>query len=119
MAALMVDAVGVLGGSEHDEEDQLLFDLMEAMRRVGGNKDDRARRHGADLVADGDSSPARNHVVDLVLGVRILGIDATGRQDVDANRQVVRTHELVVEPSRNRLGRQEIVELEGLHRGRG
>ena len=59
MAALVVDPVGVLGRAEHDEQDELLLDVVEPMRDVGRDEDDRARPDRAVVVADADPAPAR------------------------------------------------------------
>ena len=42
LAALVVDAVGVLGRPEDDEDDELLLDVVEAVLDVGADEDDRA-----------------------------------------------------------------------------
>ena len=45
----MVGAVRVLGRTEHDEEDELLRDVVEAMLDVGAHEHDRPCLHGAVL----------------------------------------------------------------------
>ena len=61
---------------------------MEAVRDGGRDEHDRARPDGADLVADGHPATARDHVVDLVLGVRLLPIRLAGREHVEPHAQV-------------------------------
>ena len=67
---------------------------------VGADEDDRARPDRPLLVADADRARPRDHVVDLVLGVRALRIRAAGGQHVHAHRQVVGPDELVVQAAR-------------------
>jgi len=119
LPTLVVDAMGVFGGSEHDEDDELLLDVVKPVRDVGADEDDGARLDPAILVTDRDPRPARDHVVDLVLGVRLLRVDAAGREDVEPDRQVVRPHELVVEAVGLSKCLEQVGELECVHRGRG
>jgi hypothetical protein len=55
-------------------------------------------------------------VVDLVLGVRALGIGAARGQDIQADRQVVGTDELVIQAAGSSALAQQAVDLEGVHR---
>ncbi len=111
----MVDPVGVLGRPEDDEDHELLLDVVEAMLDVGADEHDRARLDRPVLVADPDLGPARDHVVDLVLGVRALRIRCAGGQHVQPDRQVVGPDELVVESAGGGSLAKQVGELEGLH----
>ncbi len=97
VAALVIDAVGVLGRAECDEDDELLLDVVEPVLHVRADEDDGAGRDRPILLADPYLRPAGDDVVDLVLGVRSLGIGATGGQDVQADREVVGPDELVIQ----------------------
>lgn len=119
LAPLMIDPVGVLRGPEHDEDDELLLDVVEPMRHVGTDEDDRAALDRPILVADRDPASAGGHVVDLILGVGLLRIAAAGREDVQADREVVGPHELVVEPIGPAEGLEQVRQLECVHRRRG
>ena len=119
LAALVVDPVGVFRRSEHDEDDELLLDVVEAMLPIGPDEDHGAGGHGPVLVPHPDLAAARDDVVDLVLGVRALGIGGARFEDVQADREVVRSDELVVERSTVRQGPPKFNELERLHRSGG
>jgi hypothetical protein len=81
----VVDTVRVFGRTEHDEEDQLLLDVAESMHDVRADEHDRAGLHRALIAADVDPASTGDDVVDLVFGVRLLGIDAADGKDVDAD----------------------------------
>src|SRR5438093_605 len=68
-----------------------------------------------DLVAHRDLAAPRDHVVDLVLGVRLLTIGLAGAEDVQADRQVGDRDELEVGPTARVAPGDEIGELEGVH----
>ena len=76
-------AARALGGSERDEQRQVLGDVVEAVRDAGRHEHDRAGPDVADLVADRDPAAAGDDVVDLVLGVRLLEVRLAGREDVE------------------------------------
>ena len=84
---------------------------------AGRDEDDRARPDGAVLVADRDPAAAGDHVVDLVLGVRLLEVRLAGRQHVQPDRQVRDRDELEVGSPGRGLPGDEIGELEGIHGG--
>jgi hypothetical protein len=94
---LVVHPVGVLGRAEEDEHDKVLGDVVEPMVPVRRHEDDRPRPDRARGTTNGDRRPPRDDVVDLILGVRTLGIGSPGRQLVEADGQVVGPDELVVE----------------------
>ena len=85
LPALVIDPMGVLGGAEDHEHDELVLDVVEPVRHVGADEHDRA---GGDRRAPRPPrvivARAADHVVDLVLGVRALGIRRARRQDVQA-----------------------------------
>ena len=115
-AALMIDPVGVLGGPEHDEDDELLLDVVEPVLDVRPHEDDGTRCDRPILLPDPHLRPAGDDVVDLVLGVRALRIGAAGGQHVQAHRQVVGPDELVVQAAGSSALAQQAVDLEGVHR---
>jgi hypothetical protein len=113
--ALVVGAVGVLGRAEGDEDDELLLDVVEAVFDVGAHEHGRSGPDGVVHPANPDRAPARNHVVDLVLGMRALGIGATGREHVQSDRQVVGPDEFVVQAAGLGARPKQVVEGEGVH----
>ena len=115
-AALVIDPVGVLGRSEDHEHDVLLLDVVEAVLDVRADEDHGPRLDRPILRTNNPYlRPARDDVVDLVLGVRTLGIRAARREHVHADRQVVGPDELVVQPPGGSELSQQGVELEGVH----
>ncbi|MEA2519555.1 MAG: hypothetical protein QOF49_1635 [Chloroflexota bacterium] len=86
------------------------------MGHRGGDEDDRAGLDVADLVADGDPAAARDHVVRLVLAVRLLKVRLARRQDIQAQAQVRDAQELEVRNAGRLPPNDQISELVGLHR---
>jgi hypothetical protein len=115
LAALVVRSMRVLGRPEGDEDDQLLIDVVEAMGDIRADEDHRSRSHGPNIVAHRHPGSAGNDVIDLVLGVRALGIGAAGGQDVQPDREVVRPYELEERTARCASLSEQLHELEGLH----
>ena len=77
-------------------------------KRCGTRRRDEDERPGADvarLVADRDPAPARDDVVQLVLGVRRLRIGRPRLEDVQPGRQVRHPQELAVALAVGRRGR--------------
>ena len=68
-----------------------------------------------DLVADGDPAAAADHVVDLVLGVRLLEVRLARREDVQPDAQVRNREELEVGTAAGRAAGGDVGELVGLH----
>ncbi len=88
--------------------------VMESVRHAGSDEHHVAGARRRLLVPDGEAAPAGDHVVDLVLGVRPLAVDAAGRQHVEPGAQVGRPLELEV-----RLGPRAAIQLLAQRRVRG
>src|SRR5262249_12587129 len=99
-------------------ERQVFLDVVKLVRHVRPDQHDGARLDRSILVPDAHRRLARDHVVDLVLGVRPLGIRRTGRQHVEPDRKVVGAHDLVVQAPRRALCGEEVGKLEGVHEPR-
>jgi hypothetical protein len=67
-----------LGRAERHEQRQLLGDVVEAGAGRRSLRTRSTRREVPDLVTDRDPATARDHVVDLVLGVRLLEVRLAG-----------------------------------------
>ncbi len=104
------------GWPEGHEQGEVLGDAVEPMRHGGPHEHDRARTDVADLVADGDPAPARDHVVDLILGMWPLEIRLADRQAIQPDAQVGDREELQVRVAARRALRDEIGQVEGIHR---
>lgn len=114
-ALLVIGSMRVLGRPEGDQDHELLLDVVEAMLDVRTDEHGRAGLDGVISSADLDAGPARDHVVDLVLGVRTLGIGATGREHVESHRQVVSPDELVVQATGLGARLEQEVQRESVH----
>ena len=111
----VVGPVRVLGRPEEHQHDELVLDVVEAVRDVCADEDRRAGAHDMLLIPDADRREPADHVVDLVLGVRTLRIRAAGRQHIETDGQVVGADELVIQPPGLALNAKEIGKLEGVH----
>ena len=118
-AVLVFDAVRVLGGAEEDEHDEPFGDVVEAVDDVGADEHDRAALDFAIFVAHEDPASAGDHVVDLILGVGPLWIRGACSKHVDADREIVRPDELVVQAARSRELVDQRIELERVHETAG
>ena len=90
--------------AEDHEQAQFLRDVVEPVRTPAGDEHHVAGSDRRFLVADADPGAARPHVIDLVLRVRLLAVDAAGRQHVEARAEVGRALELEVRAGRTRPG---------------
>src|SRR2546428_9087443 len=72
---------------EEDEQPQVLRDGMKSMWHSGRREYDAARLHRTVLVVNPNHGSAADDVVDLPLLVRLLRIDATSREDVQAEAE--------------------------------
>src|SRR6058998_1842863 len=63
---------------EEDEQPQVLRDGMKPMRQSGRREYDATRLHRTVLVTNANLGSAADDVVDLILLVRLLRIDASG-----------------------------------------
>lgn len=89
---------------------------MEAVRNGAADVEDIALRDGAGLVARCEPGAALEDDVDLVFGVRGLGIGGAGFEDVEARGECGGAEELVVEAAFARVG---CVEVGGGEEGGG
>ena len=67
-------SAGPLGGSEENEEGQVLFDVVEPMVHEGRHEDDRTRTDRTFLRPHADLRVAPDDVVDFVLGMGALPV---------------------------------------------
>ena len=83
-------AAGAISFGRPEDHEQLepLGDVVEAVRDVRRDEDDRAGHDRARLAADRHHGPSREHVVELVLGVRRLRVGGARLEDVDPAGQV-------------------------------
>src|SRR5206468_4505732 len=72
---------------EEDENPQLLGDQVKPRGPPRRHEVDAARLHLAVLVAHANGRSAGDDVIDLVLPVRLLRIDAASREDVQADAE--------------------------------
>ena len=101
--------------AEHDDQPQLLGDVVEPMRHARRDEDRVARADVAGLGAGGEPAAAREDHVDLVLGVRLLAVDGAGLEHVQPERQVRHAEELELRAARGRLAVDELREGEDVH----
>src|SRR5437879_3753258 len=73
-----------LGGSEEDEEGQVLFDVVEPMVHEGGYEDDRPGTDRTILRPHADVRVAPDDVVDFVLGMGALPVRIALREFVQS-----------------------------------
>src|SRR6266446_2789694 len=101
---------------EEDEQPQVLRDGMKPMRQSGRREYDAARLHRTVLVANPNYGSAADDVVDLLLLVRLLRIDATSREDVQAEAERWHAEEFEIELAGFHALPVEVGEFEGVHR---
>src|SRR2546427_294648 len=75
---------GPFGGSEEDEEGQVLFDVVEPMVHEGRHEDDRTRTDRTFLRPHADLRVAPDDVVDFVLGMGALPVRIALREFVQS-----------------------------------
>src|SRR5215468_3956028 len=87
---------GSLGRAEHDDQREVVGDVLEAVRDTRPYEQHVAGpdRGSAGVVDEGGPTPG--HHIHLVLGVRRLTVDAARRDRVRPDRQVVRAELLHV-----------------------
>src|SRR5690349_12586514 len=73
---------------EDHEEGEVLLNVEEAMRHAGRDEERVARSDADGAAVVTEAGPARDHDVDLVLGMRRLPIDRAARQAVGPDRQL-------------------------------
>src|SRR5690242_7671351 len=83
-----------LGRGKDHQELEVLDDVDKAVLGALGHEGDRPGRHRLSLPLDFELGTPREHVVDLVLGVRCLAIDLPRGEAVDARAEHPRTQEL-------------------------
>ena len=88
---------GRVGRRPEDQYAKVLLDVVKAMLDTGGDKDKAARLHRAILSGDADDTASADDVVDLILLVRLLRIDASGRQDIQAEAERWHAEEFEIE----------------------
>src|SRR6266542_2546035 len=81
-SSLVTGRVGILRWREEDQDHQLLGDAVKAMFVAGFDEHHATGRDIAALAGDLDCATAARNVVDLVFGVRLLWVDAAGRQHI-------------------------------------
>src|SRR5438132_13542832 len=101
---------------EENEQTQVLRDGMKPMRQSGRREYDAARLHRTVLVANPNHGSAADDVVDLLLLVRLLRIDATSREDVQAEAERGCTEEFKIDLAGLHALPVEVGEFEGVHR---
>src|SRR5216117_1169019 len=89
---------------------------MKPMRQSGRREYDAARLHRTVLVANPNHGSAADDVVDLLLLVRLLRIDATSREDVQAEAERGCTEEFKIDLAGLHALPVEVGEFEGVHR---
>src|SRR2546422_7306406 len=89
--------------------------MMNPMGDSGRGEYDAARLHSALLVVNPNHGSAADDVVDLLLLVRLLRIDATSREDVQAEAERGCTEEFKMELAGLRALPVEVGEFEGVH----
>src|SRR6266545_5051938 len=97
---LASSSIASLGRGEEDQDHQFLFDRVEAVRDTGLHKDYAARCDRTTFSGDDDRTPAARDVVDLVLGMRLLPIDPSGRQHIQPGAERIDAQEFEVGLSR-------------------
>src|SRR5437773_7627213 len=100
---------------EEDENPQLLGDRVKPMGHPRRREDDAARLHPAVLVAHANGRSAADDVIDLVLSVRLLRIDAASREDVQADAEGGPAEEFEIELAALHALAVEVGEFEGVH----
>jgi hypothetical protein len=88
--------MSAFGGRENHEHRELFFDVVEAMLDVRRDEYDRARLEGVVLCARPHARLAADHIVELVLAVRGLCIDAVGGEHIKAGAHRSDAQELEV-----------------------
>src|SRR5213594_3714211 len=101
---------------EEDDQPQVLRDGMKPMRQSGRREYDAARLHRTVLVVNPNHGSAADDVVDLLLLVRLLRIDATSREDVQAEAERWHAEEFEIELAGFHALPVEVGEFEGVHR---
>src|SRR5207249_4356387 len=89
---------------------------MKPMRQSGRREYDAARLHRTVLVANPNHGSAADDVVDLLLLVRLLRIDAASRQDIQAEAERRHTEEFKIGLAGLHALPVEVGEFEGVHR---
>src|SRR5439155_16265607 len=100
---------------EEDDQPQVLRDGMKPMLQSGRREYDAARLHRTVFVVNPNHGSAADDVVDLLLLVRLLRIDATSREDVQAEAERGCTEEFKIELAGLRALPVEVGEFEGVH----
>src|SRR5439155_13958069 len=100
---------------EEDDQPQVLRDGMKPMLQSGRREYDAARLHRTVLVVNPNHGSAADDVVDLLLLVRLLRIDATSREDVQAEAERGCTKEFKIELAGLHALPVEVGEFEGVH----
>src|SRR5215212_10168663 len=103
-------------GSEEDQDREVFFDVDKAMRDLFGDKNNRSRSHRPPLSADDDCATTSDHVVDLILGVRRLGVARARREGIEAKTHGAFFEELQVRLAALRLLLADLAILERIHR---
>src|SRR5436309_4921911 len=101
---------------EEDKQAQILRDGMKPMRHSGRREYDAARLHRTVLVVNPNHGSAADDVVHLLFLVRLLRIDATSREDVQAKAERGGTEEFKIELAGLHALPVEVGEFEGVHR---
>src|SRR6266566_7048201 len=101
---------------EEDDQPQVLRDGMKPMLQSGRREYDAARLHRTVLVVNPNHGSAADDVVDLLLLVRLLRIDATSREDVQAEAERRHTEEFKIGLAGLHALPVEVGEFEGVHR---
>src|SRR5213596_3645703 len=100
---------------EEDDQPQVLRDGMKPMRQSGRREYDAARLHRTVLVVNPKHGSAADDVVDLLLLVRLLRIDPTSREDIQAEAERRHTEEFEIELAALDALAVEVGEFEGVH----
>src|SRR6266404_1015363 len=105
-----------LGRCEEDEQAQVFRDGMKPMGHPQRRGDDAARLHRTVLIANPNHGSAADDVVELILLVRLLRIDASGRQDIQAEAERWHAEEFEIELAGFHALPVEVGEFESVHR---
>ena len=77
-----------VGRRPEHEHAELVLDVMEAVLHARGDEDQAPGFHRPILIRDPYLAPAADHVVDLVLAVRLLPVGRAGGPDRQADTQL-------------------------------
>ena len=83
-------------GGPENQHPQVLLDLVKAVLDACFHEYEAAGPHLPVLVRDADRSMPTDHVVDLVLSVRLLPVDHAARPDGKADAELVGRQEIDV-----------------------